>query len=489
MGLYPFLPSAPALTQSATVYVTTNGNDANNGLSWQTAFATLQHAVNSLLTVNGVTLGTVQLGPGTFAPATVSATQSITINGAGSGSFYDATNNQTNPQYTTIINNPGGAGTDALTIAGASNFGPGGGVTNTGVTISNLAITGNASSRYGLNITNTEGVRLTNVNIDQHGVFGIRQSKVFGVLLSTVYITRCGTAGSAVPSGGHFLDTAVGPNPGVTYLAGSQCGFNTGFGVYDAGTPSTSTGFTATQAIFSNTAASAMAGSGCGIFAGGQYQVTGCDFEANALYGVAMAAGSQFSATGCDFLGDGVSTAGIFNGNGGGGIPVVVGCKFAGHSTYSIVNTSTNFASWAACVSTDPSGFINSGAAVGVVPADGFAPAVTGSTGGIISGNSPQTVSANQAITINASWGYNAILLNANVTATTCPVGPPGEHLHLAYIQGAGGNHTYVWPSGCRFSGGVTPTASTVAGRIDAQEFVSNGVVWQQYPALNVPNA
>lgn len=487
----PFQPS-PSLAQTAQAYVARNGSDSNNGTSWSNAFATVQHAVNSLPVNNGVQSGVVQLGYGQFSyssPLVIAASNGgIVINGLASGEFYDAANNQVNPVYVSELHYTGTS--DAVQITGAPTFGgPSGPVTNTGVTFSNLAITSTGVDRYGLNVTNTEGIRLVNVNIDNHGVFGIRQSKVFGLLLNNSYITRCGNASSSTPTGGHFLDTALGPNPGTTYLQ-SQCAFNDGFGLYDAGSPSTSTGLSATQSIFSNNVASAMAGSGCGIFSAGQGQFTGCDFEANSLYGASLGAGGQFSFTGCDFLGDGVSAAGIYNGAGGGSIPVVIGCRFSGHTGgYSIVNTSTAFLSWAACVSTDSTGFINNGAAVGVVPADGFAPAVTGATGAVITGYSPQTINSNQAVTCNASWGFNVFILNANVTATTCPVGPPGQPLNLGYVQGSGAPHTYVWPSTCRFSGGVTPTPSTVAGRADMQQFISNGVVWMQYPGINVPNA
>jgi hypothetical protein len=48
VGFYPFGPSLPGITQTATVYVTATGSDSNAGNSWQSAFATVQKAVSSL---------------------------------------------------------------------------------------------------------------------------------------------------------------------------------------------------------------------------------------------------------------------------------------------------------------------------------------------------------------------------------------------------------------------------------------------------------
>jgi hypothetical protein len=66
------LPSSveivPSLAESGTVYVTQDGNDSHNGLSWKTAFATIQAAINALPASSAPDTygrsGTVRVGPG-----------------------------------------------------------------------------------------------------------------------------------------------------------------------------------------------------------------------------------------------------------------------------------------------------------------------------------------------------------------------------------------------------------------------------------------
>jgi hypothetical protein len=58
-------------TSDAIQYVTTNGNDANDGLSWGTAKATIQAAVNALPTTpDGSTSGIVYVAPGIYTFST-----------------------------------------------------------------------------------------------------------------------------------------------------------------------------------------------------------------------------------------------------------------------------------------------------------------------------------------------------------------------------------------------------------------------------------
>lgn len=471
--------AAGSLAQKATVYVTTGGSDGNDGLSWATAKLTVQAAINALPTTSSIQGGIVEVGYGKFTvstPIVIASTQNVWLRGRGPGQAFDSTNNQTTPVYTTELHNSGTG--DLLQITGPSNFGPAGSPTNTGVAVSDMSLTGTSSSTYGINATYTEGIRLENLNIDQHGVFGIRQSKVFGMLLRNVYISRCGTVGASTPTGGHFLDPSLGSNPGVNYLY-SECALNFGYGIYDGGSPTTSTGMVLSHSVFQNNAASAKAASGVGLFSGGNWAAFGCDFEANALYNIYAETGGQGALFGCDVLGDSVSTSGIYNGHSAGSVLAVHGCRFAGHSSYSINNASENFVSWTACTSSDSAGFMFN-AAGNVIPADGLAPSVTGTTGGLLTGFFPQTLASNGAVTLFPSAGLNAVTLNANATSSVAAIGPPGQFLDLTLIQGAGGSHTWAWFTNVKWVGASAPTISTTAAFQDNFRFVSDGTNWRE---------
>jgi hypothetical protein len=85
-GALTAMAYAPALSDSATVYVATDGNDSNNGLTWATAKATITAAVATL----GTGGGTVQIGQGTFT-VTSSSRSDAGVSYTGSGSTYSWT--------------------------------------------------------------------------------------------------------------------------------------------------------------------------------------------------------------------------------------------------------------------------------------------------------------------------------------------------------------------------------------------------------------
>lgn len=91
----------PASSVTATLYVTTTGNDTFNCLSWVTACSTIQHAI-ALLPANG---GIVEVGYGTFAQnVVISAQAGVRIRGRGiarSTSVQD--NSQPVGAYPTLI--------------------------------------------------------------------------------------------------------------------------------------------------------------------------------------------------------------------------------------------------------------------------------------------------------------------------------------------------------------------------------------------------
>lgn len=84
----------PALAASATQYVTVGGNDFNDGLSWHTAKATIQAAINALPQQAGEPNGTVEVGYGTLTENStgwldsVTYTNSTTVNDTNASTAY-----------------------------------------------------------------------------------------------------------------------------------------------------------------------------------------------------------------------------------------------------------------------------------------------------------------------------------------------------------------------------------------------------------------
>ena len=78
------------------VYVTVTGDDTNDGLTWETAFRTIQHAASVIFT-DSETPRTIYLGEGTFSPSStgeifpIPAIYNVSIRGSGAvGSILDA---------------------------------------------------------------------------------------------------------------------------------------------------------------------------------------------------------------------------------------------------------------------------------------------------------------------------------------------------------------------------------------------------------------
>lgn len=126
----------PALTESATQYVTTDGNDSNDGLSWHTAKATIQAAINALPGVappygaTDLRLGVVEVGYGTFNVSSQAWTDSCTFT-SGSTAVTDA--NATNAYLGASITNFNGAwGTTIVAVNPGVGFTLSGPAKNTG---------------------------------------------------------------------------------------------------------------------------------------------------------------------------------------------------------------------------------------------------------------------------------------------------------------------------------------------------------------------
>lgn len=93
-----------------------------------------------------------------------------------------------------------------------------------------------------------------------------------------------------------------------------------------------------------------------------------------------------------------------------------------------------------------------------------------------------RTLSGDDAVTFDGSTGgFCPITLNANATSSSIANVPPSGfsgRLTIEWIQGAGGSHTYVWPTNCKFAGETAPTPSTTAGLRDSVTFRYDGTNW-----------
>jgi len=108
---------------------------------------------------------------------------------------------------------------------------------------------------------------------------------------------------------------------------------------------------------------------------------------------------------------------------------------------------------------------------------DGTAPA-QGWDGGT---RTVQTVAvAGAAAAIDASAAaFHSVTLNANATSSTITGAVSGRQLTITWIQDATGGRTYVWPTNCRFAGGVAPN-DTTASRRTSVTFWSDGTNWYE---------
>ena len=151
-------PVAITATFSAACFVAPNGSDANNGLSWATAFATVEHALSEA--ADGAT---IFVGPGTYPISTTLALDRfITIQGAGA-TFADVTLNAGKARRVAVLSHAR-AVLRNLTLAngysGSTGTGGGGGcVRVTAGLVENCRITGGNIVRqgYGTGVYNGGG--------------------------------------------------------------------------------------------------------------------------------------------------------------------------------------------------------------------------------------------------------------------------------------------------------------------------------------------
>ena len=83
-----------------------------------------------------------------------------------------------------------------------------------------------------------------------------------------------------------------------------------------------------------------------------------------------------------------------------------------------------------------------------------------------ISAFATQTVAADGAVTLDAKRGDQIVTLNANATSSAITNAPTiAQTMSVTFVQDATGGRTYVWPTNCRFAGGVAPNDTTANRR------------------------
>ena len=151
-------PVALTATFSSAYYVSKSGSDANDGTSWATAFATVEHALSEVAAGN-----TIFVGPGTFpVSATLALDHDITIQGAGA-TFAETTLDAGKARRVAVVSHAR-AVLRNLTLAngytGSTGAGGGGGcVRVTAGLVENCRITGGKVVRqgYGAGVFNNGG--------------------------------------------------------------------------------------------------------------------------------------------------------------------------------------------------------------------------------------------------------------------------------------------------------------------------------------------
>lgn len=474
--------SEPAFAESGTYYVTQGGSDSNDGLTWQTAFATVNHAISAIGTGGGV----IEVGYGTFAPFTVSSNRpALTIRGRGMGQTYDLSNNITSPVYPTQIRNASTGAT--VTVQGPGTFGPSGGPVPNVLVIEDLAITGNAGGGDGLYAQQTENIVVRNVNIDSCAGFGWHPNNVYGVEFDNVQITRCGLAAQTgrTNGGGIYLDPTLGQVNGHLY-ANSMTAFCYGTGCYSGGAQD----IVFSLCNFESNRANATPGTGKGVYTdatgsgAGPYTFDGCWFEDNTgeqLFNNGFAV--TWYVAGCQFFGDSSSTYGIGNSGAGALFMALYACNFNGHTSgYSIDNSQGGIQlNWGSCDSSDTTGFVL-GFANGTPISAVWSPRAGLGLGTMYTGTYmavyPQARGSDGAVTLDASIGQvNVCYLSANATSSTLINGQPGATCTVTWVQDASGGRTYVWPANCKFAGGAAP-AGTAANSQNSVTFWFDGTSW-----------
>jgi hypothetical protein len=97
-------------------------------------------------------------------------------------------------------------------------------------------------------------------------------------------------------------------------------------------------------------------------------------------------------------------------------------------------------------------------------------------------------VVADGAITLDgAVANHFYVTLSANVTAASLFAAGTGQNVTLTYVQDATGGRRYVWPSVCRFAGGVAPNTTTASTSTSVTFANVGGVLMELARSVGVP--
>lgn len=379
----------PPITSSAVAYVATDGSDANDGLTWKTAKATIPAAFGVL----GADGGTVELGYGTHAVSSTGRTGTVgltngstTVTDAAAasgdvGAYFIAPNMVdaaqivsvtpgvsyvlTRPATSTgsvsaVVTQPavilpngvrmrGRGGSHTNTLAVQNNILPASTVlqdSGTGVTVmckhtginqtanrfevADLEIKGNSSNIFGLCGQNVWFLTAQSVDFSGHGIAGLSLGhNENSISFRDCRFTRNGTSGSTRVTGGAVLSAFV--TEASAALLFENCFFtdNYGWGVVGTTNGTTATGAYGTTFLncqWNQTHKNGIAASGIGAHVNG-------DWGNCTLIGCWFESSSVLSLR-VDGFASVVAIACMFNAGGGGDLGTNVNCV-------DVVNTAT----------------------------------------------------------------------------------------------------------------------------------------------------
>lgn len=101
--------------------------------------------------------------------------------------------------------------------------------------------------------------------------------------------------------------------------------------------------------------------------------------------------------------------------------------------------------------------------------------------GALVAAAMASTLAVAGTVTFDASQANTwTVTLSANVTSSSI-INPniSGQTLTIVWLQDATGGRTYVWPTNCKFAGGVAPSDTTVSKQTSVT-LTYNGSNWME---------
>lgn len=464
----------PTFTQSGTYYVTADGNDSNDGLSWGSGLATVAAAYAKLqaASLHG---GVIEVGPGNFAGfSIVNASQALTIRGRGTGQAADGSTNGEEVTgigtYVTRFTTPVSIDVDTA-MGGTKSWGAGlvledfavAGVTGDGLTlrcpysvIRNVWSCHNTGNGLVLTSSNSAGNygswfnTWQNCRFDSNGIWGMKSAAYAQMFINCTFDANnkelTGTGGGILIEEGaeehHWLRCAIQRNGGAPSGGGMAFQANDGGPfVFDSVHSEGNSHLTAAYHL---------------LDASIQAKFTNCRITASV---------SQYA----------VYTTGAINN-------LVVE-----DSTVSAITAAVRGASNGRMTVQRNS----IGSAINVVEGANGQTIPAGVEGGsIIIGPEVRpayTQSQSGTVTVSAISRFHRLRITSNTTLTVS-AGVKGQVWTLSIIQGLAGGWTYSFPSNCKFAGGVAPS-DTTAGTTTSVTFYFDGTNWAEIGrAVAVPS-